>query len=41
MAALARADAAGELFELGGPRVWSFREILAYVLVQTARGAGR
>ncbi|HEY6430820.1 MAG TPA: complex I NDUFA9 subunit family protein [Acetobacteraceae bacterium] len=37
MAALARADTAGELFELGGPRVWSFREILAYVLVQTAR----
>ncbi len=37
MAVLARADTAGELFELGGPRVWSFREILEYVLAQTAR----
>jgi NADH dehydrogenase len=37
MAVLGRADSAGELFELGGPRVWTFREILAYVLAQTAR----
>ncbi|HEX5326596.1 MAG TPA: complex I NDUFA9 subunit family protein [Acetobacteraceae bacterium] len=37
MAVLARADAAGGVFELGGPRIWTFREILAYVLAQTAR----
>jgi len=37
MAALARADAAGALFELGGPRVWTFREILAYILEETRR----
>ncbi len=37
MAALGLADAAGALFELGGPRVWTFRELLAYVLEQTAR----
>lgn len=32
MAALARPDAAGKIFELGGPRVWTFREILQYIL---------
>ena len=32
MAALARPEAAGRTYELGGPRVWSFREILAYIL---------
>jgi len=37
MATLARADAAGALFELGGPRAWTFREILAYILHQTRR----
>jgi uncharacterized protein YbjT (DUF2867 family) len=37
MAALVRADAAGALFELGGPRVWTFREILAYILEETQR----
>jgi NADH dehydrogenase len=37
MAALARADAAGALYELGGPRVWRFRELLAYILKQTGR----
>jgi NADH dehydrogenase len=37
MAALGRADSAGITFELGGPRVWSFREILGYVLVQAGR----
>jgi uncharacterized protein YbjT (DUF2867 family) len=37
MACLGRADTAGELFELGGPRVCTFREILAYVLKETAR----
>ena len=37
MAALARADAAGALYELGGPRVWSFRELLGYILQQTGR----
>jgi uncharacterized protein YbjT (DUF2867 family) len=37
MAALARADAAGAVFELGGPRVWTFRELLQYVLAETER----
>lgn len=36
-AAAARADTAGVIFELGGPRIWSFREILAYILKETAR----
>ncbi|HEY3847719.1 MAG TPA: complex I NDUFA9 subunit family protein [Acetobacteraceae bacterium] len=37
MAALARADAPGALYELGGPHVWSFRELLAYILKETGR----
>ena len=37
MAALIRPDAAGAIYELGGPRVWSMREILAYVLKETGR----
>ncbi len=37
MAALARADAAGAVYELGGPRIWLFREILTYILRQTGR----
>jgi len=37
MAALARADAAGAVYELGGARVWRFREILAYILRETGR----
>jgi NADH dehydrogenase len=37
MAALARPDAAGAVYELGGPRVWSFRELLAYILQETGR----
>jgi NADH dehydrogenase len=37
MAALARADAAGAIYELGGPRIWLFREILAYILRETGR----
>ena len=43
MAALARPDAAGATYELGGPRVWSMREILAYVLQgdRAASAAGR
>jgi NADH dehydrogenase len=32
-----RADAPGATFELGGPRVFSMRELLAYVLAQTGR----
>lgn len=30
-------EAAGATFELGGPRVWTFREILAYILKETER----
>jgi NADH dehydrogenase len=37
MAALGRADAAGATYELGGPRIWLFREILAYILRETGR----
>jgi NADH dehydrogenase len=37
MAALARVDSAGAVYELGGPRVWAFRELLAYILKETGR----
>jgi NADH dehydrogenase len=37
LAALDRADSAGALYELGGPRVWTFREILEYILKETRR----
>jgi uncharacterized protein YbjT (DUF2867 family) len=37
MAALARPEAASAVFELGGPRVWSFRELLSYILAETHR----
>jgi NADH dehydrogenase len=37
IAALTRGDAAGRVYELGGPRVWTFRELLAWILEQTRR----
>ncbi len=37
MAALDRQDAAAKTFELGGPRVLSMREVIAYVLSLTGR----
>ena len=37
MASLQRQDAAGATYELGGPRVWTFREILAFILKETRR----
>jgi NADH dehydrogenase len=37
MASLARPEAAGKIFELGGPKVMSFREILGWILAQTGR----
>ena len=37
MAALERPDATGAVFELGGPRVWRFREILEYILKEARR----
>jgi NADH dehydrogenase len=37
MAALLGGDTAGEIYELGGPRVLTFREILAYILTVTRR----
>ena len=37
MAALERPEAAGRVYELGGPRVASFRELLGYVLEVTGR----
>lgn len=37
MRGLTGTDTAGHLYELGGPRVWTFREILAYILKETRR----
>lgn len=37
MAALARPEAAGRIYELGGPKVWTFRELLAFIVKQTGR----
>ena len=37
VAALARPDAAGRTYELGGPKVYSFEELLRYVLEVTGR----
>ncbi len=37
MAVLFWPEALGKTFELGGPRVWSFREILEFILQQTRR----
>ena len=37
MAALARPDAPGATYELGGPHVYSMRDLLAYILKQTGR----
>ena len=37
MAALTDTGTAGKTYELGGPRVWTFREILAYILKETRR----
>ena len=37
MAVLVRAHSAGTVYEFGGPGVYSFKEILAYILAQTGR----
>jgi NADH dehydrogenase len=37
IASLTRGEAAGGLYELGGPRVLTFREVLTYVLEVTGR----
>jgi NADH dehydrogenase len=37
MAALARDDVFGRTYELGGPKVWSFRELLEFILRETGR----
>lgn len=37
MAALSRPEAAGRTYELGGPRVWTFRELLAFIVKETQR----
>jgi len=37
MAALATDASMGRTYELGGPQVWTFREILAFILKQTRR----
>ena len=37
MAGLVQEASAGNTYELGGPRVWTFREILAWILAETRR----
>ena len=37
MAGLQREDARGATFELGGPHVWTFRELLAWIVAETRR----
>ena len=37
VAALTREDACGRTYELGGPRVWSFEELLRFVMSQAHR----
>jgi NADH dehydrogenase len=37
IAAVERADATGRMFELGGPQVFSFRELLAWICRETQR----
>jgi NADH dehydrogenase len=37
MAALDRPGAAGKTYELGGPRIYSFRQLMDYVLAETGR----
>ncbi len=37
MAGLFGLDTAGKTYELGGPQIWTFREILAYILQETKR----
>jgi NADH dehydrogenase len=41
MAALGREDALSRTFELGGPRVWTFRELLVWIVHQTRRNCRR
>ncbi len=38
MAATAPADFAGQTYELGGPKIWSMRELLAWIVDQTYAG---
>jgi len=37
MAAIANPDAAGKVFELGGPRAYSFQDLLSWILRETGR----
>ncbi len=37
MAVLADEDTAGKTYELGGPRAWTFRELLAFIVKETGR----
>lgn len=39
IAALERPEAAGRTYELGGPKVYTFRELLAFILAATGRRA--
>ncbi len=37
MAVLARPEARGKIYELAGPKIWTFRELLSWILEQTGR----
>jgi NADH dehydrogenase len=37
IAAIERPDAAGRTYELGGPRIYTFRELIEYILAETGR----
>ena len=37
LASFTQEDAGGQTYELGGPRVWTFRELLAWILQETRR----
>jgi NADH dehydrogenase len=37
MAALTRPEAAGRIYELGGPQVFTFRDLMAWILTETKR----
>lgn len=39
MAAIRMPEARGVIFELAGPKIWTFRELLAWILAQTRRSA--
>ena len=37
IAGLTRADVQGRIFELGGPKIWSMRDLIVWIMAQTGR----